>query len=685
MFQLNRIYIGIVSAVCALNAFAEDVEVITVQAQQQQMVVESNIAIGNTINADSADWLASVPGANVNKNGPVSGIAQYRGMFGDRVSVKVDGHKLTGSGPNAMDAPLSYVVPVMMESMSVYRGIAPVSAGFDTLGGAVDVQMKEADFAISGTEVSGLFQFGYRSNNEADSLAFATNVANEDHALLTYYSYYDADHYESGDDNLVYSTQYEKEQFGLDYRFQYDGGKIGFSYHKTDTDDAGTPALAMDIEYISGDRFGLSGTQALAGWDIDWSLGYMESDHGMSNFLFRPVANPAAFRHTTAAADSFDFKVHAKTKLDTGTLLLGADGYFSEHDAYITNPNNAAFFVNNFNDVEDHRFGLLAEWTHYFGKHKASVGGRLKFNQSDAGQIHHFISGRNPMVANLVNRFNAADRDDTETNFDLAATVTRIHNANLSFNVGLGVKQRAPSYQEKFLWFPLPITGGLADGKVYVGNLDLDSETAYQLNLGLTYDNGDFDISPNVFYQRIDDYIQGTPSTDETVIRVATMMAGDTSPLQFNNVDAEIYGIDVNWHYKVSKHFLISGIASYIKGERRDIDDDLYRIAPPNANVTFSYYGDTWQGDLSITGYAEQDDVSVTNIEEETPGYGVIDASVSYFFDKVTLQAGVDNLFDREYAHHLSGINRAIGGDVPVGSKVLAEGRNLFVKVQYQF
>ncbi|MCY7294765.1 TonB-dependent receptor [Alteromonas sp. a30] len=685
MFQHNRVYVGVVSVIFSLGVSASDVEVITIQAQQQSMATESNFAVGNSIQADSADWLASVPGANVNKNGPVSGIAQYRGMFGDRVSVKIDGYNVIGSGPNAMDAPLSYVVPVMLESMSVYRGIAPVSSGMDTIGGAVSVDMKEAEFSTSDWEISGLFQAGYRSNNEADSASFAANIANDKHALLSYYSYYDADNYDSGDDNLVYPTQYEKEQFGLDYRFQYNSGKVGFSYHKTETDDAGTPALAMDIEYISGDRFGLSGTQALSGWDIDWSLGYMESDHGMANFLFRPVANPAAFRNTTAEADTLDFKVHAKTPLPMGSLLVGVDGYMADHDAFITNPNNPAFLVNNFNDVEDNRIGLLAEWTHFFGKHQASVGGRIKFNQSDAGEVSHFMAANNPMVASLVNQFNDADRDDTETNFDFAATVNRIHNANLSFSVGVGVKQRAPSYQEKFLWFPLPVTGGLADGKVYVGNLNLDSETAYQFNMGATYNTGDFSISPNVFYQRIDDYIQGTPSTNAQVINIARMMAGDDSPLQFNNVDAEIYGLDLHWRYNASKHFLISGTASYIKGERRDIDDDLYRIAPPNASIKFSYFGDTWQGDISLTGYANQDDVSLTNLESETPGYGLIDASVSYFFDKVTLQAGVDNLFDREYARHLSGINRAIGGDVAVGDKVLAEGRNLFVKVQYQF
>ena len=45
-------------------------------------------------------------------------------------------HPVIGAGPNAMDTPLSYSTPLIVDSMTVYRGIAPVSAGINTLGGA---------------------------------------------------------------------------------------------------------------------------------------------------------------------------------------------------------------------------------------------------------------------------------------------------------------------------------------------------------------------------------------------------------------------------------------------------------------------------------------------------------------------------------------------------------------------
>jgi iron complex outermembrane receptor protein len=125
----------------------EDIEVITITNQRHYLGIENNesYAQGKTTEPDLARWLMSVPGANVNRNGPVTGIAQYRGLYGDRISTTLDGQAVIGAGPNAMDTPLSYSTPLIVESMTVYRGIAPVSAGIDTIGGAIDVKMRKAE------------------------------------------------------------------------------------------------------------------------------------------------------------------------------------------------------------------------------------------------------------------------------------------------------------------------------------------------------------------------------------------------------------------------------------------------------------------------------------------------------------------------------------------------------------
>lgn len=157
-------------------------------------------------------------------------------------------------------------------------------------------------------------------------------------------------------------------------------------------------------------------------------------------------------------------------------------------------------------------------------------------------------------------------------------------------------------------------TGWLADRHTYIGDINLKSETAYQADLGLTYRNDTFMMAPHIFYQQIDNYIQGTPFTIDDMS--AKMIANDDSPLKFSNVEAKLYGSDLNWRYQVADSIQLSGIASYVKGERRDISDNLYRIAPLNGNIAISYFTDNAIANLRLVAASAQDKVSMTNNEQ---------------------------------------------------------------------
>jgi iron complex outermembrane receptor protein len=231
-------------------------------------------------------------------------------------------------------------------------------------------------------------------------------------------------------------------------------------------------------------------------------------------------------------------------------------------------------------------------------------------------------------------------------------------------------------------------TGGLADGHTYIGDINLNSETAYQSDIGLTWQSSKFMIAPHVFYQHIDDYIQGTPMTmvDSSAKMMASMMTNDDNPLKFSNVDAKLYGMDVNFYYNINDNFQLSGIASYVKGERRDIDDNLYRIAPLNGQVSMSYHNDYLITNLSIVAVSAQDDISLTNGEKTTSGYGLVNIDVEYFVNnEFTLRGGIDNLFDREYQNHLGGYNRVKNVETPEMSRLPSEGLSAWVEATYSF
>ena len=122
--------------------------------------------------ADSGDLLQQVAGANINRNGALTSIAQYRGMYGDRVNVSIDNLSITSGGPNAMDAPLHYAPGATIQSLTVYRGMAPVSVAQQAIGGAIVVDTKQGQFADSNDwQVNGETYIGYAGAANAEEIA----------------------------------------------------------------------------------------------------------------------------------------------------------------------------------------------------------------------------------------------------------------------------------------------------------------------------------------------------------------------------------------------------------------------------------------------------------------------------------------------------------------------------------
>ncbi|MFT7413529.1 MAG: iron complex outermembrane receptor protein, partial [Methylophagaceae bacterium] len=217
------------------------------------------------------------------------------------------------------------------------------------------------------------------------------------------------------------------------------------------------------------------------------------------------------------------------------------------------------------------------------------------------------------------------------------------------------------------------------------------AETAYQAELGLDWHTAKAGISPRVFYHHINDYIQGVaiPTSNMAAIGVSTMMGGDTTPLQYQNVDAKLYGMDANWFATLSDEWQLDGTVSYVRGERRDTNDSLYRIAPLTARTMLSYVQTNWRLGVEVETVASQNKVSTENEEQKTSGYTVFNLMGNYEATKaLTLSAGVNNVFDRNYQDHLGGYNRISINDNPdiaQGERLPGLGRSVYAGVNFNW
>ena len=632
--------------------------------------------------ADISGLLSKLPGTAVNGNGPLTGIAQYRGLFGDRVNTQVNGVSLAGAGPNAMDTPLSYASLINSERLEMTRGIAPVSAGTNTIGGSVKVIESPASF----DDISGKVAAQYQDNGQQSHIGGKVNIGSKKHAVLVYGDLMQGnDNQQTGAGLDIYPTTYDKTIVGGKYRLNLNPASstdesIAIGYQHLETTDAGTPALPMDIDFIRTDRVKLEGLHALSDWEVNWHLAYSNARHGMDNFSERAKNDDVSPRYNHAESESYD----SALSFTKDAWLFGIDAQLNEHNSVITNPTKPMFRVDNFNGVTDNTVSAFAQWQQDIEQWNWQLGLRAKHYQTDADKVNHSMAASMPAIKVLMDRYNNSDRSQSQTGLDLVVNGRYRVDESLSWIIGLARKQDSASYQQRYLWVPMQSTGGLADGRTYVGKMDLELETAYQLELGADYHNDKLSLSPRIFLHRIDNYIQGVTATDPAVIMAAKMM-GDTNPMEFANVDAQLFGMDITAIYQLSPHWQLDMLASYVSGERRDIEDNLYRIAPPKINLGLNYQRGNWLARIEGVAVGGQDRISETQLEQTTTGYGLVNLSLAYDAEHWLIKAGVNNLFDRDYQDHLAGYNRVTNSDISAGERMPGVGLNAWLTGEYRF
>jgi len=647
----------------------------------------SRVEVEREILVDTAVVLKEIPGANVNSNGAITGIAQYRGMYGDRVAVDIDQLGIVTGGPNAMDTPLSYMSPMMTEELVVVRGIASVSLAPETIGGHISAKTSRGSFGASDFGVSGVLGTRFSKNGDVSTSAARLTLANEHHRLSA------LTEIDSGSD--IKTPKGEIRPSGLsrkryDLSYAYDDTQKSFTVYagQLDTVNTGTPSLPMDIIFIDTALFGTQFALRIdSNFLLEGRFSYSDVDHEMYNYALRQAPMSAMYRVNNATGSGSQFYLAGTTGQGGSKLLFGVDGIAARHDSVITNPNNAMFRVNNFTDVERDLLGVFAEWTHEVASGQVEIGLRYNHVETDAAGVGATgMMGMMGVNAGLLAAdFNAAQRDPSWDSLDGVIKYRRLFAGNAEWSIEVGQKSRAPSYQELYLWLPMEATGGLADGRTYIGNLDLQEERSTELVLGISAESSRWSVSPQIFYKRVGDYIQGVPSTNMTANMVAMMMSGKL-PLQFANVDAELWGFDAAWSYTLSERFLLDGVVTAIRGRRTDVDDSLYRLSPFNASVGLTYTRNTWTLKTELVGYADQENVSTYNDETETAGYWL--ANLAFTWNPQTLlraEARVDNVMNESYQDHVTGINRAHGSDMPVGLRLFGAERTLSVGLIYSF
>lgn len=645
---------------------------------------------------DNSDLLRLFPGGNRNANGPLTRISQYRGLFGAQNNVAIDGFGYSSDCPNWMDSPISSIPQSLTESVTLFRGLGSVDSIQEGLGGGIQITPRKGGFSEEADwSTYGTAEAGYGSNASTWGASVFTGFHNQDNWLDFAASLDKGDDYEF-DGGVVAATEYDRNQYRFGYGRRISEAELSLSAVINRTDASGTPALPMDIRYVDSEMYSFTLDTPAGPGEFSLGASTLSVDHVMDNFTLRPpplnLKGKETYRQSAPFGDTHTMKAAWKLTPGAFRLVLGMDGKWESHTAEITDPTNEKFFILNFNDIQRDRAGLYAVATRPVESWELEAGLRYNRVKMDAGEVGGDLAMMLPPMPGmmmsqqdrldeLADAFNASDRRRKDHQWSGTLKASRSLGESTRLNFGLGRKVRSPSYQERYLWVPMEATSGLADGRTYIGDINLKPEKSFEFTAGIDWSVDGFKLTPELFYRDIKDFIQGVPSTNMTANQFAIMMNGKP-PLQYANVDAEMYGADLAYEWSFSESWLMRGNLSYVRGKRTDVRDNLYRIAPFSSFLEVMYVRDRYFLSAESVAAARQDKVAEFNGEQETAGWGIVNLRAGIDLGRsFNLGLGVENLFDKVYQDHLGGYNRVRDSDVPLGTRLYSKGRSFYVKL----
>lgn len=634
-----------------------------------------NINNARTRSTDAASMLDQTPGAAVVRNGPQTGIVQLRGLSGDRVKISVDGATITPACPNHMDPPLHYASRGSLDTIAVMAGVSPVSQGGDSIAGTIVVRSPEPRFATAEEQSITFGELGshFRGSNDGYGVHVDGGAASQ--SLSASYQ----GSWERANDlrfpgGRVHATGFETQQHQIIAAMRLGQGVLALDTGFVRTRDSGTPTLPMDMIEDDGVRIGLRYTATHDFGTVEARAYVHNIEHLMNNYSLRPLLPGSMPMESPATSDDYGFSLGVSIPQGVHTLRFGTDFHRNEFDAYQRNMVTGAV-QDTINEATRTRWGTYAEWqADWSGQWSSLLGIRNDTVFSNAAGVTSFFA---PSAADAA-AFNARDRSFTDVNFDVVASLRYTPNDWSTYELGFARKNRAPSLLERYLWTPLGANAGMADGRTYLGNLALDSETSYQLAFTADYHGEKWQVKATPFYNIVHDYIQGVP--------IARLAAGQPV-LQYQNVSrADLYGIDGSFRYTFTEDFGIRGVVSYVRGVNRSNDDNLYRIAPLHGMLAFDGRMLGWKNTLELVLAAEQNKTAAYNGEPATSGYALLNYRLGRdFASGLGLEVGVENITNERYADHLGGLNRVPGSDVGLGQRIPGAGRFLYIQVNYKF
>lgn len=682
--KLKRITLCVALAV-APNAFAaapamlEEV-VVTAPAMEEPLVVKTDPRKPRQpVPAhDGADYLKTIPGFNVVRKGGTDGDPVFRGMAGSRLNILLDGEQILGGCGGRMDPPTAYVFPSSYDKITVLKGPQSVLYGPGSSAGSVLFERSVVKRTDTGVGVDGSATMG--SFGRADVMADVHGGSPDWYGRAVYTNSRAGD-YKDGNGANVHSNYARWSANAAVGLTPSEGTRIELSAAKSDG-QAAYADRAVDGSKFARDNVGLKADWKNADHGlvekVEAQLFRNYIDHVMDTYSLRAgdpaggmmkmsVMNPdrttngGRMAGTLNVSDATQLKLGLDTQSNVHTGRTGAaPGYANDYSVKAR--------------VEDANFsnqGLFGEATHQYAEDSRVVGGlRVDWWKAQDKRATVDMMG---MVANATK--NQSRKETLKSGF--ARYERDVMDNAATFYAGLGHTERFPDYWEAIT----------KESATTTSAFNTRPERTNQLDVGLTYRQGDLSGSLSGFYSKVSDYIL----IQSGITKPNGMMPARTGLSITRNIAATTWGGEASAAWQFAQQWKVDGALAYVYGSNDTDGTPLAQISPLEGRIGTTYDNGVWSvgGLLRMVAAQSRFVVNQGNIVGtdigRTGGFGVFSLNGAYRLSKTAqLSFGVDNLFDKTYAEHISRAGTMVAGFTQT-TRVNEMGRNLWLKANVGF
>ncbi len=614
---------------------------------------------------DGADYLKTIPGFSVIRKGGTDGDPVFRGMAGSRLNVLLDGEQIFGGCGGRMDPPTAYVFPAAYDRITVLKGPQSVVHG---AGASSATVLFEHDLKReAGTKGNAALTAGSFGRN--DEVAEA-RVASESAYLRAGATRSAADDYTDGNGVSVHSS-YNRWSFNSALGWTPDDNtRLELTLAKSDG-QAAYADRSVDGSKFARDNYGIKFDKKKISplfESVEAQYFYNYVDHVMDVYSLRSGSRSSMMAAMNPDRKTTGGRVAAGLALGEATKVkLGVD---MQNNIHTGRTGAAPGYMGDYTlqaRVQDAAFrntGVFGEVNQQTSERSRIIGG-LRVDNWAAEDNRATVSRGMMSVTNPTKNLT---RSET-----LSSGFVRYENdlAASTLFVGLGQTSRAPDYWELFSF----------ESTSTASAFNTNPEKTTQLDAGINFADGGLSGSVSAFYNKITDYnlIQSNVTKGMSTVSIT------------RNVNATTYGLEASLVKQLSETLKLDGNLSMVRGDNDTDGTPLAQMSPLEVRVGATYDDKTWSYGALLRAVADQDryvanqgNIAGRDISG-TGGFATLAVNGGWRASKMTkLTAGIDNVFNKVYAEHLSRAGTAVTGYTQT-TRVNEMGRNIWVKANVEF